>query len=180
VKGFIISAFVFVVVGAGCKQAEHAARDETRATQPAAALPEGLILTEAPQGPLSVLAAKKSLQTGDDVVVRGLIGGRVEPFVAGRAIFQLVDSSIPTCAARGGDDHCRTPWDYCCEPKEEVTAKSVTVQVVGKDGKPLEIQLKGAGGLNPMARIIVRGKVDQKPDANTMIIRAEGIYVERS
>lgn len=172
------TAVLAAVLATGCKQSDQPESSTPAATQPAAALPAGLILAEAPPQPLEVVAAKKK-EVGDEVVVRGRIGGREEPFVEGRAIFQLVDSSLPTCSENPGDG-CKTPWDYCCEPKAVITAKSLTVQVVGPDGKPLQASLKGQGGLVPMARVIIRGKVEQKPDEKTMTVRADGIYVERS
>ena len=173
------TAVLAAVLVTGCEQSDQARSGAPVTTQPSAALPSGLILAEAPKQPLEVVAAKREAKVGDDVVVRGRIGGREEPFVEGRAIFQLVDSSLPTCSENPGDG-CKTPWDYCCEPKDQITAKSVTVQVVGPDGKPLHTSLKGQGGLVPMAKVIIRGKVEQKPDENTMTVRAEGIYVERS
>lgn len=142
------------------------------------ALPDGIILAEAPADALDVAEAKNAAQVGERVVVRGLIGGRREPFVAERAMFQLVDTSLPTCADKHGDG-CPTPWDYCCEPKDQITAKSATVQITDGEGKPLALSLKGTRGLEPMARVIVRGVVAQRPDENVMIVNADGIYVEQ-
>jgi hypothetical protein len=181
VKWFLIStlstAAMFV---AGCKDSAQSATanpaDRERAAATASALPAGLILAVAPKDPLDIVTAKKTLKAGDDIVVRGRIGGRKEPFVEGRAIFQLVDSSVPICTEKA---MCKTPWDYCCEPKDQVTAKSITVQIVGPDGKPLPANIKGQGGLDPVAKVIVRGKVEKKNDT-VMVVRAEGIYVERS
>lgn len=175
VPGIILAA----ALTGGCSDKSQTASQKPAASAAASALPAGLILTEAPKDPQDVVAAKKSAQPGDEIVVRGRIGGRREPFVENRAIFQLVDSSVPTCADNHGDS-CPTPWDYCCEPREQVTAKSITVQIVGPDGKPLQADIKGQGGLAPMARIILHGKVDQKPDENVLIVRADGIFVERS
>lgn len=142
-----------------------------------AALPDGIILAEAPADARDVAETKNAAQAGERVVVRGVIGGRRNPFVAERAMFQLVDTSLPTCADKHGDG-CPTPWDYCCEPKDQITAKSATVQITDGQGKPLNVSLKGKGGLEPMARVIVRGVVGQRPDENVMIVNADGIYVE--
>lgn len=165
------------ILTTGCKKDAPAAAENKPAAAASSALPTGLILTEAPKNPLDIITAKKTLKAGDDIVVRGRIGGRKEPFVESRAIFQLVDASVPICSDKA---MCDTPWDYCCEPKDNVTAKSITVQIVGPNGKPLQADVKGQGGLKPAAKIIVRGKVEQKPDEKVMIVRADGIYVERS
>lgn len=167
-------AVVLSVVAIGCKDTGSGA--DKPATQPLASLPPGFILSEQPADALDVATAKQKLAAGDQIVVQGRIGGRVEPFVAERAIFQLVDTSIPTCIDKHGDG-CPTPWDYCCEPKDQVAAKSLTVQVVDGEGKPLRTSIKGTGGLDPMANVVIRGKVDQK-DEHSMVIRADGIYVQ--
>jgi len=179
-KWLIVPSIVLAAIAVGgCSDKPQAGGPKPAVPPAASALPAGLILTEAPKDPQDIVAAKQSAKRGDEIVVRGRIGGRREPFVENRAIFQLVDSSLPTCADNPADS-CPTPWDYCCEPKEQVTAKSITVQITGPDGKPLQTDVKGQGGLAPMAKIILRGKVEQKADENVMVVRADGIYVERS
>lgn len=164
------------LVGCDGRKSEPAAAGTAA---PGGSLPADLILTEAPGDgvdAVDVVKAKETAGEGDEVVIQGRIGGRVEPFVHDRAIFQLVDTSIPTCAEKGSDG-CPTPWDYCCEPKDQVTAKSATVQVVGNDGKPLAVDLEKASKLAPMDKIIVRGKVAAKPNEATMIVNADSIYI---
>lgn len=175
----IFAALLTAALATGCRQSDQAQSSTPGATQPAAGLPSDLMLAESPAEPRDVVVVKQEAKVGEDVVVRGRIGGRVQPFVEGRAIFQLVDSSLPTCSEIPGDG-CKTPWDYCCEPKDQITARSMTIQVVGPDGKPLRTNLEGRGGLVPMAKVIIRGKVEQKPADKTMVVSAEGIYVERS
>lgn len=138
------------------------------------ALPNGLILTEQPADAKELTAALDAASDGDEVTVRGEIGGRVDPFVAGRAVMILVDLSVPDCNAKG-DDHCATPWDYCCEPKENLARNSATVQVSNAEGKVLKADLKGAGGIAPGARVVVQGKLAKNGPART--IHATGIYV---
>ena len=167
-----------LLVLAGCESSsEKKTSGEQVSSHPSAALPAGLILTAAPADAQNVIEAKKKAKTGDDIVVRGKIGGQVKPFVEGRAVFQLVDSSLPTCNMTPGDT-CETPWDYCCEPKDQIAAKSMTVQVVGEDGKPLKIDLNGHDELKPMARVVVRGKVAERPDEKTLTLQAKGIFVD--
>jgi hypothetical protein len=167
-----------LLLSAGCDSRAGQTGTKTPGAGPQGTLPEGIALTEAPADAVDVVQAKSTAQAGDKVVVRGLIGGRRDPFVAERAIFQLVDTSLPTCKEKHGDG-CPTPWDYCCEPKDQITAKSATVQLADAGGKPLAMGLNGKGGLEPMARIVVRGVVAEKPNDAVMIINADGIYVEQ-
>ena len=69
----------------------------------AVALAPDLFLEEAPPDAQDLETVKGGAAVGDDVVIRGRIGGRVEPFVQGRAIFMLADTRMPTCAQRHGD-----------------------------------------------------------------------------
>jgi hypothetical protein len=170
----IASAILLV----GCEgSSDKKPAEKASATAPSAMLPSGLILTTAPADAQNVVEAKQKAKTGDEIVVRGRIGGSKQPFVEGRAIFQLVDVSLPTCDENPGDT-CPTPWDYCCEPVDVKVAKSLTVQVVGEDGKPLKIDLNGQGGLKPSAHVVIKGKVAERPDEKTMTVRAEGVYVQ--
>ncbi|MBC7833584.1 MAG: hypothetical protein H7Y88_00605 [Phycisphaerales bacterium] len=141
----------------------------------APALPESLFLAAAPEGAKDVKAAKAGAKQGDQVVLVGRIGGREEPFVAHRAIFQLVDPAMPACSDNAADT-CKTPWDYCCEDPADVSASSATIQVVDPSGAPLKIDLKDAHGLKPLSRIIVVGTV-ASADAGNIVVNATGIYV---
>lgn len=162
----------------GCDSKQSTAVKEPAPADTAATLPAGMMLEQAPEGALEVAAAKQSAKEGDEVVVRGRIGGGKHPFVNNRAVFQLADSSIRTCDEKGSDG-CPTPWDYCCEPKDQVAAKSITVQVADDNGKPLALNLDMPDGLQPKDTVIVKGKVAKKPNDVTMIVNASGIYVQR-
>ncbi len=175
----VISGWVALCASvlAGCGQSSSPSSTASAGPR-AGTLPPSLILTQAPADALDVVAAKKKAQPGETVVVRGRIGGRAHPFVENRGIFVLVDAGLPTCADNPGDG-CKTPWDYCCEPPDHLAARSLTVQIPGPDGKkPLQADVQGQAGLAPMATVVIRGEVAEKPDEKTMILRATGIYVE--
>lgn len=163
-----------LLLAVGCNEQKSSPKTGSVST---ASLPAGLILAEAPGGAVSIAQARLVAKPGDTVVVQGRIGGSKEPFVSDRAIFQVVDMSMPPCAEAHG---CETPWDYCCEPHDQVAAKSMTVQVIGADGKPLALDLPGKSSLKPMDKIIVRGKVANKAGDAVMIVNADGIYVVQS
>lgn len=145
--------------------------------QPAAAIPATLFVAEAPAGPKDVSEVKNASETGQDVVVVGRIGGSEDPFVDGRAVFTLADLKMKACDEMDMPDSCKKPWDYCCEPRENIVANTCTIQVVDADGRPLKATLKGAGKLTEGARIVVKGKISQKQD-QTLVINAESIYVK--
>jgi len=166
-----------LVVGFGCKDSAAPAALEKAATGATAGsgIPDGIWLASVPADAKAVAEVKKSAAAGQEVVLTGRIGGRKDPFVSGRAMFMLSDRSIPACNEKHNDG-CPTPWDYCCEPKETVLGGTLTVQIVGADGKPLKTGLEGARGLRPMAEVVVRGKA--VGTGSEMVIEATGIYVK--
>jgi hypothetical protein len=161
-----------VLLVAGCER--QTSPTGGAAVSPEGSLPANLILSAEPSSALGVKDAKAS--SDEELVVRGRIGGRVDPFVAGSAIFVLVDKSLKMCNERHGDG-CRTPWDYCCEPREDLIAGMAIVQVVGDDGRPLNVDLRGRSGLEPGAEVVVVGRRAPGEDAGTLVIDARGIYV---
>jgi len=128
----------------------------------------------APEEVLSIKDAKASAQEGDIVTITGLIGGKAEGSVTeDSGIFLIVDDSIPTCADKG-DDHCPTPWDYCCEPRDSLLAGMATVLVQDAAGNPINL-----AGLEPMSKVTVSGVVGPRPDAQVLTITTTGVYVDK-
>ena len=135
-----------------------------------------LFLTAAPADAKDVKAAKSGLKAGDKVVLLGRIGGSEEPFVEERAMFTLVDQGLKYCGQDNKDDHCKTPWDYCCESADDIAANTATVQVVSADGKPLKTGLNGVRGLKPLAMVAVVGTVATAEGPN-LVVNATGIHI---
>ena len=144
-------------------------------------LPAGLVLASAPEGAQDVAEVKRDAAAGKEVVVKGVVAGAKEPIAENRAVFTLADASLDTCDKTPGDS-CETPWDACCAEPGTIAAKSVSVQVVGADGKPLKTGLKGAAGLAPLQRVVVKGKVrsvEGEGDKRIVTLDAGGIHVVR-
>lgn len=177
ISGVLLGALV------GCEQKPQTpptpAAGGAAAQQPAAELPKALFAAGPIADAQDVLAVKKSAEAGKEVVIHGRVGGREDPFVAGRAIFIVADMSLPPCNARSAD-MCKTPWDYCCEPKDALTAATATIQVVGADGKPLKIDLSKTPELQPLTEVTIKGKVSQKEGEQILVIDAQSIYVKKT
>ena len=161
------------------------ASDEDAPTPPSTApttgststgLPDSLFLAAMPDGVQKLIDVKPSAKVGDTVVFEARIGGRVDPFVDGRAVFLVVDSKIPTCKDK--HDACKTPWDYCCEPRDRLVQHSGTVQIVDAQGNPMRMSIKGINGLDPMRRVFVVGTVSAKDWAGSFVVDATGIHIE--
>jgi len=166
-----ITTAVFV---AGCGDGEPPT-PTVSADRAAATLSEHLFVTAAPDGAQPINELKQSAEQGDEVVVRAVVGGSVNPIVEGRASTLIVDASVNnTCVI--DEDHCKTPWDYCCEPREALTAHLATLQVVDDRGQVVASDLSQR--IQPLTTLVVRGVVGPRPDPNVMTINATAIYIE--
>lgn len=141
-------------------------------------LPSGLFLAAAPTDAKDIKDTKAAAKSGENVVLVGRIGGSKEPFVAERAVFTLVDSRLKLCGENSAEDSCETPWDYCCDPRETITANTVTVQVVGSEGQPIKAELSGVKGLKPTAFVTVVGTV-ARAEGENFVVNATGLYVKQ-
>jgi hypothetical protein len=155
---------------AGCSRSEDTAKSDTSATGTA----PSWLLTAAPDGAVEIAAAKQSAAEGDQIVLRGRIGGRRDAMSADSATFVMMDTGIPSCAD-DPDETCSTPWDYCCEPKEVKEANNATVQLVDGTGAAVTADLTSLG-IEPLDEVVVIGTVAPRPTQGILIIHAKGIH----
>lgn len=166
------SCAITLMTVAGCSKSEDSTAGGTSTTSTKAAW----VLTGAPSGEaVSVAEAKASAAEGDAITIRARIGGRSKPITSDSPVFLVMDLEVPSCADMGEDDHCATPWDYCCETQESITANSATIQIVGSDGSTIETD-PIAAGLHPLDEVIVVGTVGPRPNNDVLTIRATGIH----
>jgi hypothetical protein len=132
------------------------------------------LLNEQPEGAKEVIAARETAQDGDDVVVVGRIGGSVDPWIADRAAFTIVDNSIEACSDIPGDK-CKTPWDYCCRTAELPSATAL-VKIVDNGGELVSVDARELLGVKELDRIVVHGKAARDDEGNLTVL-ADGIYV---
>ncbi len=132
------------------------------------------VLTSAPAGAVAITDAKASATEGDEIIIRGRIGGRKEPLTEGSAVFTVVDLALPHCA-QNPDDKCRTPWDYCCETQDTISANAATVQIVDESGRPIS-HSPAQHGFSALDEVIVVGVVAPRPNEQVLTVRATGLY----
>lgn len=131
-------------------------------------------LASMPADPQGVKAIKDTAAEGDTVTVRGIIGGRKDALSTDSAFFVMVDPGLENICT-SDDDHCATPWDYCCAMPDDIQANSATVQLVDADGNPLEFDLSGQG-ISPLDEVVVVGTVAARPTPQVLTIRATGLH----
>jgi hypothetical protein len=104
--------------------------------------------------------------------------GSSKPFVEGRAAFILGDPELLTPCNEIPGDSCETPWDCCCDTKEDKKAGIATIQITGPDGRVLKDNLEGVGGLAKLATVIVTGKVAEGSSAESLVLNATAVQVK--
>jgi hypothetical protein len=139
----------------------------------AAAADSRYLLDKEPAGAAEVMAARKDATDGQDVVVVGRIGGRVDPWVKDSAAFSLVDRSLKPCSEMPGD-MCPTPWDYCCE--STLPESTVLVLVHDADGKLVKTDAQQLLGVTELDTVVVEGRAKRDKDGNVSIV-ASKMYV---
>lgn len=154
-----------------------AACSSESAPKPAAGGPlSSFVAPAAPADAKPVLAIRKDGAAGAEVTVVG----RAKDFVAGRAAFTLIDSSLRACSDAGDpmEDSCETPWDYCCIAPEEVGAACATIELRDASGV-IKSDLKGVSGLDHLDTVYVSG-VLEKDTAGNLIVVAKSFHVQKA
>ncbi len=161
----------------GCDGSDEADTSSNAGGAPTASLPAGLFLAATPGEPVAVQQLKTQAQVGDEVTMRVVVGGEVNVFVPGRAIVKVIDTEMENLCLNP-DDSCKTPWDYCCATVDDLQRHRATVKVVDAQGETLKTDLKGAGKVEELKTLVVKGVVAQGSDKNNLVVYAQGIYVE--
>jgi hypothetical protein len=133
------------------------------------------LLAEMPGSVADVAIAKRIAAEGDEIVLRGVIGGRLDAMSEDAAFFVMMDANLDNPCVTAADDHCATPWDYCCTPSKDKVANSATVQLVDASGAPLRVDLRDFG-IEPLDTVVVVGSVAARPSAEVLTVRATRLH----
>jgi len=126
----------------------------------------------------SIPELRAQVSPGDEVVFMAKVMGSETPFVEGRALMVVGDEgTITSCDLMAVEDHCKTPWDACCDTREAVLAGTATIQVVDAEGKVLRYGFRGVEGLKELSRVRVRGIVAPMSTEQALIVNATAIEV---
>ena len=171
----IASAFLFV----SCGKKSAPTTVEVSADKPSPAL--AAVLSAPPAAEVkTIVAVRSTAKPGDEITVSGLIMGSKKPFVDGRAAFILGDPEVLTPCNKVPGDECETPWDNCCDSKEDKKRGTATIQIVDADGRVLKEPIEGVSGLKNLANVTVTGKVAEGSSADLLSVNASAIGVAAS
>lgn len=165
----LMTATAFVMLW-GCSDSYNSSEAQSSSTKNVEeSKSHAWVLTNAPAGDVSITEAKSNAKEGDQIILRGRIGGRHAPMSSDSPVFTIVDLALEHCGQTKGDA-CPFPWDYCCETPTTIAMNSATVQVQGES-----IDLVG-GGLEPLDEVVLVGTVGPRPDEQVLTILATGVY----
>jgi len=118
-----------------------------------------------------VIAARTAPKPGSTITITGVVGGRLKPFVDGRAIFTVIDRSL-ICSTG-----CGSTWSGCGLPPEQLRGGVATVQVADASGKPLTTTLEGANGLEAGSSVVINGTIAAGSNDKALLINASAIHL---
>ena len=113
---------------------------------------------------------------GSEVVMVGRIGGSLDPWIDGRAAFNIVDRSVKACSDIPGDT-CPTPWDYCCT-RDDLPGAMALVKVVDSSGRLLAADARSLFGMKELQTVYVRGTASKDKNGN-LVVLATAVYVKK-
>lgn len=167
-----------LILAAGLAVLLGCAGPETETTETPDAGPDldHLFLAQKPSNATPVAAIVADPVEGAEVTVAGKIGGAVDVFGKGYAVFFLADDSVYFCDEMP-EDTCPTPWDACCEDPDKLAESRLLVQFTDDSGEVLPVHLEGVNGLAGLDTVTVKGTVISGRDG-VVTIDADGIYRE--
>jgi hypothetical protein len=131
-----------------------------------------LLLTTDPGAAVSVVKAK-----ADGAKDKITVEGRIYDITTGFAVMKLMDLELDYCGEVNKEDTCPTPWDYCCDAKEERLAHSLLVEARGADGKVLATP--SIPGMRLCDKVKVTGKLIIDEHGNHILVASGMFQVER-
>lgn len=167
-KSALTVSFLLAALLGACS---HDAGGNAPAAAPAAELAKFTLATD-PGEAIGVVEAKRR---GDAEVV--VVEGRVHDVTKGFAMLKLMDTQLEYCGQVNKEDNCATPWDYCCDSKEDRMANSLLVELRSADGRPIVTTSWPEVRLCDLLK--VRGTL-QKDAQGSPVLVASGVFrVER-
>jgi hypothetical protein len=173
----VVAAFLvlsaIIVVGCSSKKPESTAGLDAATIK---AIGAKYLVDAEPAEPKDVNDVVENGADNEPVTVLGRIGGGREPFIGDIAAFTIVDRKLKACSEMGDDDHCDTPWDFCCEPG--LSKNSMTVKFLDDKGHVVPIDAKQLFNLKVLQTVVVSGELQKSQDGSSALI-AKKMYVRK-
>ncbi|WP_442483375.1 hypothetical protein [Aeoliella sp. SH292] len=122
------------------------------------------LLSEEPEGAVSVIAARESAEDGTPIVLMGRVGGTANPWIEGRAAFMLIDPSVSVVANGTDSTEGEICLDDCCA--DERAGCTSLVKVVDTDGNIVPVDARQLLGLKESDLVVVQGTAKKDKSGN--------------
>ena len=166
-----IPALATLALAAGCIQSTPSPNPKARTAVTTAQAPEStFVLPQEPPGAKGVKDVRKEAKDGDAVVLVARIGGEEDPWTKGRASFFVIDTSFKPC-----EEGCPTPWDFCCDDRDEKLKGMATVKFVDEQGKTVATDARELLKVKELDTVVVRGTAKRDEEGNLVVV-ADGLY----
>ncbi len=169
----LVAAVAVVALAVACSSKDEATGGKPRASGRYVYPPASFVLAVEPPGAVAVKELLSQAKSGEEVVAVGRVGEEVK----GLAAFRLVDASLKACNETEMPDACKTPWDYCCTPPEELRKVVASVEL-RESGRALQSDLIGWNGLDHLKTVVVQGRAERDAAGN-LTIAASGVFVRK-
>jgi hypothetical protein len=160
---------LLLVLGTGCGSTPTTAPEEQPRPGPS---PLAFLVDRQPEDSRGVFEIKKEGQNGEEVVVAGRIGGP-NPFVRGRAVFTIVDTTLEPSGVEGNAN----PWEFAEMDRVKLAQASLTVRVVDGNDETLLQDAREFFDLRPGQLVIVFGKLRREGGVTVSVI-ARSLFKE--
>jgi hypothetical protein len=161
-----------IIVGCSSRKPENKSGVDAAAS---AAIGAKYLVEQEPAEPKDVNEVVENVADKELVTVLGRIGGDRHPFVEDVAAFMIVDRKLKACSEMP-DDHCDTPWDFCCESR--LSKNSMTVKFLDDKGLVVPIDAKQLFQLKELQTVVVTGELQKTKDGGVALV-AEKMYVRK-
>jgi hypothetical protein len=130
------------------------------------ALPAGWAVGHGPDSTKTPAQIRATANVGDEVAVKGRIGGAENPIADGIAQFTLVGSEVEFKAESAN------PWVYSDAAKETLAAAMCEIRFPDASGEALKVEMDGRRNMTAGAEVVIIGTV-AKNDADGLVIHAK-------
>ena len=106
-----------------------------------------------------------------------IIEGRIFDITKGFALMKMMDLTMDYCGELNKEQKCPTPWDFCCDNPNEITANSLLVKAVDASGETLEAD--SLANLRLLDIIKVKGELIKDEFGNLVLVATGWFRAER-
>lgn len=139
---------------------------------PASPAAQKLALAKDPGTALGVVDAKAA-GPAKTITVRG----RIYDINNSAVVFRIMDIAMDYCGQINPEDNCKTPWDFCCDTRDDIAANSLLVEARDATGQP--IKTPALPGCRLLDDVKVTGELIKDDHGNFVLLASGIIRMER-